>query len=312
MIVMKFGGAVLGDAQGFLNMTSILAEADRGLVVVSALATTTRELEEAARAASEGSGEAAATSIARIRRSHADLIDNVISTDSLKIELQGHLNSAVNDLQRLLDGVGITRQLTPRTLDRILAFGERLALDIAHHALLDKGLDACAVDATELIVTSDAFGRAQPIVAKSKVRVDKVLSPLLEAHRFVLTQGFVGATERGQPTTMGRESSNLSATLLASLIGAERVEVWTDVEGVRSADPNLVSPTLLRPHLSYGQAQHAAHHGLKLLYKTMIDPVERSGIPITIRCTSAPDGDRTEINATPAPVDPIITLVEDP
>jgi len=310
MTVMKFGGAVLGDTAGFLRMVQILDGVEGGLVIVSALATTTRDLESAARTAAGGDIGSARAGVERIRDTHAGLAAGVVSSSSHRQLVLERLNGAVADLHRLLEGVAITRQLTPRTLDRILAFGERFALDIAHYALLDKGLDAVVADATELLVTTDLFGQATPIPSKSKIRVDKILSPLLSEHRFVITQGFVGATERGEPTTMGRESSNLSATMLASLLAAERVEVWTNVEGVRSTDPELVDVTFVRPHLSYEQARHAAHHGLKLLYKTMIDPAETAGIPISIRCTLAPDGVRTEIDAAEAPVEPIVTFVE--
>lgn len=311
MTVMKFGGAVLGDAEGFLRMTKILDRSPGGLVVVSALATTTRDLESAAHTAATGDVENALKQLETIHSAHIQLVEQLVEDASLLNAGRSELDQAVQDLRRILEGVSVTRQITPRSLDRILAFGERFALTLARYTLLDKGLDAVAIDAADLLVTSDTFGQATPIASKSRVRVEKSLLPLLSEHRFVVTQGFIGATERGEPTTMGRESSNLSATMLAALIDAERVVVWTDVEGVRSTDPGLVSTTTVRPHLSYAQARHAAHHGLKLLYKTMIDPVEDAGIPISIRSIMKPEGEHTEIDGTTTPVEPIVTLSQE-
>ena len=312
MTVMKFGGAVLGDAEGFLRMTRILERSEGALVVVSALATTTRDLEAAARTAAAGDVETALNALEEIRSTHLQMVDQIVRTSALQDAGRSELNQDIQELRRILEGVSVTRQITPRTLDRVLAFGERFALTLAHYTLLDTGLDATAIDATDLLVTSDTFGQATPIVSKSRIRIEKSLIPLLSQHRFVVTQGFIGATERGEPTTMGRESSNLSATMMASLINAKQVVVWTDVAGVRSTDPELVTSTTVRPHLSFAQARHAAHHGLKLLYKTMIDPAEEAGIPISIRSMMVPDGEHTEIDGTTATVDPIVTLSDVP
>lgn len=307
MTVMKFGGATLRDAQGFHRMVGILQGADHALVVVSALARTTRDLEHCADLARQADPAAAREHLRTIVEHHSELAREVISDPAHLAAVGNHLRTAQAELERLLDGVAITRQCTPRTLDRILAFGERFALDLAVHALQASGLDAAPADARSLIVTTDQFGLARPIAPKSRVLVEKHLSPLLQQHRFVVTQGFVGATESGDTTTMGRESSNLTATFLASLTGADRIVVWTDVEGVRSADPSWAPATQVRPVMSYEQAKHAAHHGLKLLYRTMIEPAEEAGIPITIASAAHPDGDHTEISSHAPLIEPIVT-----
>ena len=310
MTVMKFGGAALRDADGFRRMVEILSDTDHAVVVVSALSTTTRDLETCALTAKNTDVKGALGLLESVLSRHRNLAQEALDGSEERTAVLEILGRSARDLERLLHGIAVTRQLTPRTLDRVLSFGEHLALTIAVHALSARGLDAVALNAGELIVTTDAFGSATPIESKSRVLAERVLSPLLDQHRFVVVQGFVGATERGEPTTMGKESSNLTATFVASLIAAERVVIWTDVDGIRSIDPKIESETELRPFLTYEQAKHAAHHGLKLLYKTMIEPAERSGIPITIAATHSSGGETTVISSAQTDVRPIVTLVE--
>lgn len=306
MTVTKFGGAVLSTPEGFRAMVDILRSSQPGLVVVSAFASTTRNLESAARAAAAGLEAETDQRLRDVMDVHTALIGSVAAADAGS--LHSLLSEVEANLRTLLSGVAITRQLTPRTLDRILAYGELMALHIARHVVKGAGMDVVWCDATSVLVTTDEYGSASPLTEKSQVRVDKVLRPLLNDHHFVMLQGFVGATENGTVTTMGRESSNLTATFMASLLGADSVHIWTDVEGIRTGDPAIMSDTQHIPVLSYEQATIAAHHGVKLLFATMIEPAERAGIPIHISSIWNPTAGTTVIGREAGDPLPIVAI----
>jgi len=295
---MKFGGAVLRNEDGFRCMGKILRTAETPvLVVVSAFASATRDLEGAARLAQKGLHDEASAGIETLMTVHKELAKALFTDQKIHEAIDAFIDEARVQLLDLVTGVTITRQLTPRTLDRILAYGELLAVHIARHVLQAEGLDVVGVDAGHIIVTTNEHGNAVPLVEKTRVRVEHDLRPLFAQHRCVLIQGFVGKTEEGATSTMGKESSNLTASLLGGMLGADEIVIWTDVEGVRSADPNVCTNTQLRANMSYTQARAAARNGLKLLYPTMIDPAERAQIPMRIACAYKPEGESTVIDA---------------
>ncbi|MBC8124148.1 MAG: hypothetical protein H7X70_00310 [Candidatus Kapabacteria bacterium] len=310
MNVMKFGGAVLRDPEGFRRMVQIVREAPLGetLVVVSAFSSATRDLESAAILAQQGQLPDALARIDQVTSDHVALAKVLLPIGSSAQGVQTMLQGARQELATLLEGVATTRQLTAKTLDRILVFGEFLALHIARHVLQEAGLDVAGVDAQNLIVTNAEHGNASPLPEKTALRVEHELLPAFEKHKIVVVQGFVGRTEDGAATTMGKESSNLTATILGSLLHAKEVVIFTDVEGVRSSDPRVCADTVLRPHLSYDQARIAAHHGLKLLYPTMIEPAVLSGIPIRIASAEHPRGESTVIDVNDGHCDPILII----
>ncbi len=333
--VVKFGGAVLRSAEGFRRMLGIvqsLLAADsaetptqsappiaappstatakapnpRILIVVSAFASTTRNLEQMAREALIGKGALAQSLLEEVLDLHRGFMRDVLTPENDPLPLNELISNVGLELQQLLEGVEVTRQLTPRTLDKILSYGELLALHITRHVLSWNGVDAGWTDARRVIVTDDSFGEARPLPEKSRVMIHESLKPLLESHACVLVQGFVGATEDGVVTTMGRESSTLTATLLAELLQAKAVTLYSDVEGVRSADPHQFSNTVPRPSMSYDQAAIAARHGLKLLYATTIEPAKRAGLPVEIVSAEHPQGAKTVIGPTGPDECPIV------
>lgn len=307
---MKFGGAVLRDEAGFRCMGKILSTSQTPvLVVVSAFASATRDLEGAARLAQKGLHDEALAGITALITTHRELVHALFAEDPHLYEaMSDFIDEVGTQLRDLVTGVTITRQLTPRTLDRILAYGELLALHIARHVLQLEKLDVVGIDAGQIVVTTNEHGNAIPLVEKTRVRVEHDLRPLFANHRCVLIQGFVGKTEEGATTTMGKESSNLTASLLGSMLGADEIVIWTDVEGVRSADPDICSDTRLRPNMSYTQARAAARNGLKLLYPTMIDPAERARVPLRIACAHKPEGESTVIDGARHDCKPIVVV----
>lgn len=300
MIVMKFGGAALSSAEGFLQMKNILtAQAGKPLlVVISALSKTTSMLESAAKTAESGNENSAIKQLNSIISSHKKLCPVLIkSINAQKPALSG-IEAGSEHLRKLLRGVAITRELTPRTLDAILSWGEMFALKIISAFLKENQLVIAEVDATKIIVTDDRFGKALPLEKQTLKNVENIIAPQLNQGNIVLTQGFTAATEDGQTTTMGIESSNLTTALLADMLGAKEIVYWTDVDGIRTADPKLIQNTKVLNEMSYDFALSAANKGLKLIFPTMINIAKMSNIRLVYRSAINPNGDFTVINCS--------------
>ncbi len=311
MRVMKFGGAVMRNPEGFAAMTSILRQY-RGeplLVVVSAFSTVTRDLRRAAALAEQGDEPGALAQADLILAQHETFARQLLQDTATLEALSMLLRESGKRLREYLRGVAITRELTARTLDAVLAYGEYFSVHIVKHVLQEQEFTPAFVDAADIVVTDERYGAAIPSRERTAGNVEEKLLPHLHRGLMVITQGFVGRSTAGEITTMGMESSNLTATLLGELLGAREVIIWTDVDGVRSADPRYAEGTTAVPQLSYAQAYAAAANGVKLLHPNMIEPVRRAAIPLFIRSAFAPERSGTMITrATPAVVPPILSL----
>ncbi|MBK9246828.1 MAG: hypothetical protein IPM69_01630 [Ignavibacteria bacterium] len=281
---MKFGGSVLRNPEGFAQMVHILrAESAPMLVIISAFGSSTRDLEHAARDAESGKQDLAYAYSDAVLNEHRHFADSLLKDTTTKSALNFFLDESSIRIKDLLKGISITRELTNRTLDIILSYGELLAIHIVRHFLDEAGFELTFVSAENIIVTDNVHGAATPNHKLTAHKVVSALLPAFEKKKIVLTQGFVAKSSLGEITTMGKESSNLTATLLAELLSATEVIIWTDVEGICTADPKIVSDSRTIPSMSYAEAHNAAVAGLKLIYSTMIEPAERSNIPITFR-----------------------------
>jgi aspartate kinase len=275
------------------------------LVVVSAIGSTTRSLAEAGTLASQGADQSAGALIQEVLDQHLLLAESVVSGEHSRRILRHTLMEHCQQAQRLVSSIALTRQCTARSLDRVMAIGEDLARSIACAALQDSGINVNEVDSRSLIVTDASFGQASPLPEATAHRVGHVLGAPRSG--VTVTQGFVASSEHGETTTMGRESSNLTASLLASCLGADDVTIWTDVDGVRTADPSMVATTYPLRHLHYDEARIAAAYGLKLLYPTMIEPARRAGIALRFAHAADPDSPGTSIDAKSGQSRPLIT-----
>ncbi len=288
---MKFGGAVLHNAGGFRQMSAILSSlAVPAVVVVSAFADSTRLLEAAAIAARDGNQEQSIEIARSVIENNRRIAYSVLSEEIAADTLGKLIDDCARQLENVLRGVAITRQLTDRTLDLIRSFGEFLALHIVRHYLEKSGISTIAVDAADLIVTDNRHGAAEPLVAPTKRRLDRIFPEIIAKYRVVVIQGYVARGASGEITTMGKESSNLTATLLAEALCADESVIWTDVQGIFSADPHIVPEAVPIAVMSLRDAELAARNGAKPLYATMIEPAQRSGIPIVFRSALRPDG----------------------
>lgn len=294
MRVVKFGGSALRVHNDFEQMAHVLNSMTNSqtLVIVSALASTTRELEQAVTTACEGNLNQAQDLLQGIIQSHRTLCKELCSNAQTLESLSLMFDEVSTKLGNTLKGISITRELTPRTLDNVLSFGEFMALHIIHHVLQECGIQIDVADASSIIITDGKFGSATPLRDKTQQRVESILKPMFADTNFLLMQGFVARTESiegstGVITTMGKESSNLTASLMAELLNAEELIIYSDVEGVHPVDPQLVEGTLPIPEMTYSQAYKAAVNGVKLLYPAMIEPLKRAGIPLQYRALSS-------------------------
>lgn len=294
MIIMKFGGSSLANAQRMRAAADLVVAAveRQPCVVLSAMADTTDALLAAARAA-EG-GDETATELA------VDAFELAIATANEALDdpaaVQALLESLRDEVQVLLRGITLLRELTPRTSDAIVAHGERTATTLFTAILAERGLAALELDAREVVRTDDRFGSARPDPETIRDLCDRRVASHLQAGTVVVTQGYVGATNEGFTTTLGRGGSDWSAALLGRALGVDEVQIWTDVEGVLTADPRSVADAKPVPILSPAEAAELAAFGARVLHPATIQPAIEAGIPVTVRHTLKPNGAFTTID----------------
>jgi len=306
--VMKFGGSSVGSPERLLRVTDLIARHHpRGplAVVVSAMGDTTDILIEAARLASQGESEAAksiaervgerALSNARHVLAHAGRVSSPSPTaDRIALTIDG----VVGPLKVLLEAISCVKEQTKQMLDSVLSFGERLSAPVLAELLIARGLPALFVDSREWTRTDDRFGDALVDWDATRGRIAALQSGWRD--RIVVTTGFLGQTGDGRTTTLGRNGSDYTATLLARGLGANEVNFWTDVPGVMTADPELVEDAYPLTRLSYMEALELANFGARMFHPRTMIPLIESGIPLRILNTMHPDGAGTLIDASGA------------
>jgi aspartokinase/homoserine dehydrogenase 1 len=293
--VLKFGGTSVGTAAALRSALDIAEAAARErpvAVVVSALAGVTNALEAAL------SGAAAARLdvpgfVAAVRRRHLGLLGTA-AAGKPAMRAAGQVRGRAAELEARLRVVATERAFSPRTRAAVLALGERLSAPVVAAALRSRGLDAHAVDAAELVRTDDAFGEAAVDYAATRRLATAALGGLGLGAVPVVT-GFLAATESGETTLLGRGGSDLTAAVLGWALDAERVEIWSDVDGVMTADPRTVPSAETLPRLSYAEAAALARGGAKVLHPRTLEPLEAAGIPVFVGNTLRPDGRGTWI-----------------
>ena len=292
MQVLKFGGTSVNDAKAISQVASIVSgqlRTDRQVVVVtSAMRGVTDLLIGTANAAARGDRQAyrdaRLTLIARHRDAAEALVDDL---DDLAA-IQAQTDERVREFERLCMAVAILGELTDRGLAVISGLGERLMAPILAAAMRARGVKAEAVDAGELIVTDDNYASAAPDMAATRTATRGRLLPLLEKGVTPVVTGFVAATPAGVPTVLGRGGSDYSAAILGAALDADEIQIWTDVDGVLTADPRIVKGARPLPELTYGEAAELAYFGAKVLHpKTMLPAIDL-GIPISVRNTFNP------------------------
>jgi bifunctional aspartokinase / homoserine dehydrogenase 1 len=299
--VMKFGGTSVGSASCIEKVVEIVRAASREshvVVVVSAMSGVTNKLVEAATQSEAGVYARVAAIFEAIRQQHEVAIGALVHSAAERTRIDLKVKELLDEGDRLCRGTLLLRELTPRTRDAISSLGERLSAPLVAAALAEHGVSCHAIEATELIVTDSCHGSADPCLDLTRERCHAHLRPFLEQGVVPVVTGFIGATPEGILTTLGRGGSDYSATILGSALNADEVIIWTDVDGLQTADPRLVAGGCTIPEISYREASELAYFGAKVLHPKTLRPVMRCGIPLWIRNTFSPHEPGTKI--TPA------------
>jgi aspartokinase/homoserine dehydrogenase 1 len=286
--VLKFGGTSVGNPERIRAAASIVSQSaaqQRVVVVVSAMAGVTNDLLRAAERAS-ARDPAAEVIIAKLAERHRAAAHE-LAGDGEAAGLVDRLDAWFADLHSLVHGISLVRDSSPRVLDAVAAYGELFCAVLFAAALRRDGMQAAAIDARQLIQTDDSFGQAAVDRDTSYGRIRESLGTTDNEIVPVVT-GFIAATEDGTTTTLGRGGSDFTATLLGAALSAEAVEIWTDVDGVMSADPRLVPQAFPLEHLSYTELMELSHFGAKVVYPPAVSPARESAIPLVIRNTLNP------------------------
>ncbi len=303
--VMKFGGTSLGNAENLRQVLELI-EQQRGrgplAVVVSAMGHTTDHLIEAVGIAAGGDMGAAETIVDRIEETSIAVGNRVLAAIKKrsraaggKVDLTEHTRQVLAPLRQLLRGVSIVRESTPQTKDLVMSFGERLSASLICLLLQAGGQAAVYVDARDWLATDDTFGRAKVDLERTRAKLTELRGDW--TGRVCVHTGFIGRTADGRTTTLGRNGSDYTAALLAQMLGAGEVVIWTDVSGVMTADPTVVDDVYPVPRLSHEEALELANLGWPMFHPRTMIPLIEAGIPLRIKNTTRPEDPGTLVTA---------------
>ncbi len=296
--IMKFGGTSVGDASCIARVVEIITAAARETsmcVVVSAMAGVTNRLIEAASKAEAGQTQDFAEILDDLRSQHETAVSALIESFEDRRQILNQMHRLFEEGERLCQGTLLLRELTPRVRDAVSSLGERLSAPLMSAALAQNGVRSVAIEATELIVTDSCHGAADPWMDLTRERCEICLRPLLQQGSVPIVTGFIGASPEGILTTLGRGGSDYSATILGAALDADEVVIWSDVDGLMTADPRLVPGACTIAEISYREAAELAYFGAKVLHPKTLRAVMRHGIPLWIRNTFAPELPGTKI-----------------
>lgn len=300
MLVMKFGGTSVGSAAALSQTAEILAEhstRERVIGIVSAMSGVTNTLLAKAAAAAAGDSDGVDAARAALLAPHRAALVELLPLGDRRRETEAALGGLADEVARLLYSVYVLRELSPRASDRIVTFGERMSSVLLAAVLNERGVPAQAVASDKLIVTDSVFGSASPLLEKTSAKAQATLEPILNAGLLPIVTGFFGADERGITTTLGRGGSDYSAAILGHALDAREIWIWTDVDGVLTADPRLVPDARVMSAISYAEATELAYFGAKVIHPKTMHPAVERGIPIWIKNTFRPEVPGTMIGA---------------
>ena len=293
MIVMKFGGTSVADVAAIERLIAIVRAARqvtiqpeaadwRGpIVVVSALGGATDRLLGVAAEAGAGDIDGASEHLAALRARHVEVAMIVLDARE-RADVETFINREFDELDRIAGALGVLREVTPRWLDALAATGEIISSRIVASALTTHGLAASWVDARKVMVTGEEHTSAPPLLPETTAALQAIVDPLLGQRRIPVVGGFVGATRAGVTTTLGRGGSDYSAAIVGACLGASEIQIWTDVDGMLTADPRMIKDVRLVPHLSFAEASELAYFGAKVLHPATIQPAVAANIPVRI------------------------------
>jgi bifunctional aspartokinase / homoserine dehydrogenase 1 len=302
LLVMKFGGTSMGTAERMRAAATIISEQQKQrplITVVSAMSTVTDLLFETLRHAEVSDRAAVDSSLGQLLNHHLEtcekLFDETATTARFREAAYKDVRSLVSEFHRIANGILMLGESPPRSVDEALAIGERLSSALLAHYLESLGVDARAINGSHVIVTDAVFGNASPHMDLTKTRCAERLVPLIEKGTVPVVTGFNGATADARPTTLGRGGSDFSAAILAAALDAQELWIWTDVDGIMTADPRLVADVAVLDKVSYAEAAELAYNGAKILHPRTLAPLVEKRIPVWSKNSFAPEKPGTKI-----------------
>ncbi len=304
MLVMKFGGTSVGSAERMQDVLSIVNNAkskhkgSAPLVVLSAMSGVTNSLLKAADRSVARDLKGALAEVLSIRKKHDEAIDQALGKDAAFAQkVKDSLDSHFEELEVILKGVSYLGELSKRSVDAISGMGELLSSKVVSAIAEHEGTPSVWVDAREVMITDGTFGRAVPLSEDVEKHAKAMMGKPSKDGKIVITQGFIGATENGVTTTLGRGGSDYSAAIFGAALKADEIQIWTDVDGMMTSDPRLVPEAEVISEVGFQEAAELAYFGAKVLHPLTIKPAIEQGIPVRILNTMRPDNPGTIIKA---------------
>jgi aspartate kinase len=298
VIVLKFGGTSVGDAEAIARTGRIVGtRVGQGpVVVVSALAGVTNALIALAEQAAKGHLIGALRAVEGLRERHLKQTELLLGGGDVAMEVSSEISAMVDELAHLAEALATLGDLTPRSLDAISAYGEKMSSIICAASFQAQGVPAVHVDACEVMITDNQFSRAEPLAEEIAEACRASVIPLVREGKVPVMGGFIGSAKgTGITTTLGRGGSDYSASLFGAAVQAEAIEIWTDVDGMLTADPRVVANARLIEQIAFDEASELASFGAKVLHPNTIAPAVRLGIPVFVLNSRRPEGKGTKI-----------------
>ena len=287
-LVMKFGGTAVDSGKKIVHITNLIKSYhDKGNEIVgvfSAVTGMTDEILNISGYVLKRDKKKIKDFINKTRSIHVDIIQTSIKNKSYKAKAFQVMEVLLKEMENILDGLVLLAEVTQKALDHLLSFGERLLTPIISYSLLDKGIDSVYLTGQEVgILTDSQFGQARPLIDTTKIRVKYHIDPILRENKIPVITGFIGADQNGNITTLGRSGSDYTATIIAVCVDADEVWLWTDVNGLMTADPHIVKEAKVLKEVSFAEAIELSLFGAKYMHPRALEPVMDTKIPIRIR-----------------------------
>jgi aspartate kinase len=300
MIVMKFGGTSVESQEAIARVIRIVQRVEhrRPIVVVSAMGKTTNKLLQAAKEAAAGRRDQALALVDELRGHH--LTHGLAVAGAAAADLDRYIRAHFEWLDELVKGLAVVGELSPRSMDAIASVGERLSSLVLTFAFQSAGIGTQHIDARRVIVTDDRFTQAQPLLEETYRLLQEMVVPAAE-RSVVVMGGFIGSTRDGHTTTLGRGGSDYSAAIVGAGVNAEEIQIWTDVDGMLTADPRIIPGGHRVKSISFAEAAEMAYFGAKVLHPATVVPAVEKNIPVLILNSRRPDVDGTRITGEAVP-----------
>lgn len=315
-LTMKFGGTSIGSAEAIAQVVHLIQQAkqdhERVLVVCSAMGGVTNMLIDGAQTAAAGDTVRYRVLAHELRIKHRSTIRALLLGDVARIAIHDEVEALIDEFETLCYGISVLREASPKAMDKVMSLGERMSVPIISALLRQRGVPSSTINASGLVVTDEQFNNAGVLFKETEARAQRDLVPMLNEGIVPVVTGFIGATHDGVITTLGRSGSDYTAALLGAYASSDEVWIWTDVDGVMTADPRIVPDAQVIPVLSYGEVGEMAYFGAKVLHSKTVQPLMERDIPVRVKNTFNPTHPGTLIvnreEAAPGTVKAVTTV----